>query len=221
MTILDNIIKPGDLVFDVGCNLGGKTEEYFRRGAKVIGFEPQPACIQHLLNKFSNNKNVTIEPIGLDSYRGIAFIYESDAHTISSMSLDFINTVKKERFAGYRWKDKIQISVNTLDHMIEKHGTPSYIKIDVEGYELNVLKGLTQKIDVISIEFTPELCDNTIKCMDYLETICSDSTYNYGFKEEPEFKFDWLSKDDMVGYLRSVTDFKYEFGDVYIRTTPI
>jgi FkbM family methyltransferase len=218
MNILETILKENFLVFDVGCNIGNKSVEYLSCGTKVVGFEPQPNCVDQLTDKFKNTTNIIIEPIGLDEKKGESFIYEASHNTISSMSEDFIETVKKQRFKDYTWGNKINIDVDTLDNMIEKHGKPNYIKIDVEGYELNVLKGLTTPIDVISIEFTPELCHTTIDCINYVESINGDCVYNYGYREEKNFKFEnWLTKNEIIDYVSSIHDYNFEFGDVYIK----
>jgi FkbM family methyltransferase len=171
-----------------------------------------------LQNRFNNTNNFIVEGIGLDDKKGESFIYEASHDTISSMSEEFINIVKEERFNGYNWGRKIPINVDTLDNMIIKHGKPNYIKIDVEGYELNVLKGLTQKIDLISIEFTPELCKTSIDCIDYLEKLNGKCKYNYGYREDTDFKFEkWLTKNEILEYITSINDYKYEFGDIYIQ----
>lgn len=218
MNIFKTIIREGSLVFDVGCNIGSKAEEYLKFSTKVIGFEPQPKCISVLMNRFGGNNNMIIEPIGLDSKAGTSIIYEASYHSISSMSLDFINTVKKERFSDYSWGNEIPINVDTLDNMISKHGTPGYIKIDVEGYELNVLKGLSTPISVISIEFNPEMCSNSIECINYLDNLNGESVYNYGSQNDNDFKFDnWVSKDDIINFIKSINDFQIEFGDIYIK----
>jgi FkbM family methyltransferase len=218
MNILKTVINEGSLVFDVGCNIGSKAEEYLRFNTKVVGFEPQPKCVNALRMKFVGNTNMFIEEIGLDSKSGTSVIYEASYHSISSMSLDFINTVKKERFVDYSWGNEIPIKVDTLDNMILKYGKPGYIKIDVEGYELNVLKGLTTPIDVISIEFNPEMCSTSIECIDYLDALNGESSYNYGSQNNGEFKFDtWVSKDDIINFIKSINDFQIEFGDIYIK----
>lgn len=218
MNILESILKENFLVFDVGCNIGNKANEYLNHKVRVVGFEPQSNCVNKLKNRFSNVDNFILEPIGLSDKKGESYIYEASHDTISSMSEEFINTVKNERFNGYYWGRKIQVYVDTLDNMIIKYGIPNYIKVDVEGYELNVLKGLTKSIDVISIEFTPELCQSTIDCINYIENLNENSLYNYGYREDVDFKFNkWLNKQEIVNYLTSVTDFKIEFGDVYIK----
>jgi len=218
MKIFENIIKNNDLVFDVGSNLGEKSEIFLSLGAKVVAFEPQFECYSHTLNNLSGNSNFFSENVGLDSKVGTEKIYIASYHTISSMSKKFIEESKKERFAGYNWNNERVINIDTLDNMISKYGKPSFIKIDVEGYELNVLKGLSTPIDFISIEFNPELCDVTLDCINYIDNLNGKSLYNYGYRNEPEFKYDeWVSKDEIINYLKSVNDFKFEFGDVYCK----
>ena len=58
-----------------------------------------------------------------------------------------------------------------LDTMIEKYGTPDIIKLDVEGAEHIVLKGLTKKINLVTFEWCEELFSETIKCVEYLKKI--------------------------------------------------
>jgi FkbM family methyltransferase len=219
MDILKTILKENDLVFDVGCNIGVKTKEYLNEKTKVVCFEPQPSCVDYLYGYFKNNENVFIEPIGLDNKIGESVIYEASHNTISSMSEEFIETVKKERFKGYQWGKKINIKTDTLDNMVTKHGTPTYIKIDVEGYELNVLQGLTNPVDIISIEYTPELKKSTLNCIEYVDKLNNGkSLFNYGYREDKEFKFnEWISKDEITEYITSITDYVFEFGDVYIK----
>jgi FkbM family methyltransferase len=208
-------INPGDLVFDVGCNIGDKAQTYLNMGAKVIGFEPQKKCANYAAFRFGD-MDFTMEPIALSNYKGNASLWESNAPTISSMSKQFIDTVKDGRFKEYSWGSEIKVNVDTLDNMIDKYGKPNYIKIDVEGYELNVLKGLTQPIPLISIEFTPELIENTLVCIEYLG---EGKMYNYGSQNNNYYTFDeWVDKETITKYLESLKDYKIEFGDVYIKT---
>ena len=208
-------IEKGDIVFDVGVNIGNKAKSFLNSGAKVIGFEPQDKCYQFCKDRFSNNQNFLIENVALSDRIGTEVLYESNAHTISSMSKLFIDTVKKERFKEYEWNNEIIVTTSTLDEMINKYGTPKYIKIDVEGYELNVLKGLTKKVEYISIEFTPELLKSTVDCLDYLK----EGLYNYVSRENPEFTFsEWKNKNEIIEFLSSIKDYQIEFGDVYIKS---
>lgn len=219
MKIFENIIKRGDLVFDVGSNMGEKSEIFIGLGSKVIGFEPQRECYTSTLSKFNGNPNFIGENVGLDKKVGKETIYIASYHTISSMSEKFIEESKKERFADFNWDNKREIDTDTLDNMVSKYGKPKFIKIDVEGYELNVLEGLSDQIDYISVEFNPELCDVTISCIEYIDSLNNGNTsFNYGYRNDEDFKYDkWVSKGELIKYLESVNDFKFEFGDVYCK----
>lgn len=217
--IIDSVINTNDLVFDIGSNIGDKSHEYLKRGARVVAFEPQPQCQNYAISRFIGNPNYTAENLALDEKKGSSTIYIGSYHSISSMSKEFIEESKKERFTEYNWDQSTTVQTETLDNMIEKYGVPNYIKIDVEGYEINVLRGLSQPIDVISIEFNPELCHKTIECIDYVDTMNDGkTTFNYGYRNDNHFMYeDWKTKEEIVEYLKSVNDFKFEFGDVYLK----
>lgn len=48
---------------------------------------------------------------------------------------------------------KLEVGVTILDWLIKRYGVPKFIKIDVEGYELNALRGLSYRIPFITIEY--------------------------------------------------------------------
>jgi FkbM family methyltransferase len=211
------------LIFDVGLNLGNKADAYLSRGAKVIGFEPQKDCFDYAMNRFSFYKSISsfsAENIALSDSIGVADFYRSSQHVLSSMSTEFIQESEKQRFKGCTWNTKIQVPTSTLDKKIEQYGQPKYIKIDVEGFEYNVLKGLTNPVDYISIEFTPELYSNSEKCIDYLHDLNQgECEYNYVYRENDHYYFDsWQNIESIKNYLSNVNDFVYEFGDIYIKS---
>jgi FkbM family methyltransferase len=219
--INDIIISKDDLVFDIGSNIGDKSQEYLNRGARVIAFEPQENCYLHAVSRFTNNPNYNAENVALDERVGTSTLYIASYHTISSMSTEFIEESRKERFPEYNWNFSKTVKTDTLDNMIVKYGKPNYIKIDVEGYEPNVLRGLSQQINLISIEFNPELCSKTLECIEYVERLNGNETvFNYGYRNDQNFMFDeWVDRDKIETYLKSINDYKFEFGDVYMKAT--
>ena len=72
---------------------------------------------------------------------------------------------KTGRFSNSNWDKKIMVDVTTLDDLIIKFGEPNYIKIDVEGFEHEVILGLTKKSGIISFEFTSEFIDDAFKSL--------------------------------------------------------
>lgn len=217
MNIYSQILKENDLCFDVGANSGNKTQEMLNYGVKVVCLEPQSKPFEYLNNKFNNNDNVILINKAVSDFVGDSEIFISNANTLSTMSNEFIEKTSQLRFKGVAWNHKELIKTTTLDELIKTYGCPKFCKIDVEGYELQVLNGLNEKIPFISIEFVPELKNNTFSCIEKINFI-SNCEFNYSEGESMVFTFDnWLSKEEMIDFLSKNNDFEVSFGDVYIK----
>jgi FkbM family methyltransferase len=180
-------IGPDDLVFDVGANVGQRSKIFAELARKVVAVEPQAHCLRHLKSRFMFNSRVVIESVAVGEKEGEAVMWESDSHPISSMSRRFIDTMGQGTFRNEKWEKEIRVPTKTLDQLITMHGLPKWLKIDVEGYELNVLKGLTQPVPFISFEYTPELLTETAACIERIHQISSHYHYNYCLGEDLEF----------------------------------
>lgn len=212
-------IKNGDLVFDVGANVGSRSKLFLSIGAKVVAFEPQPELCEHLKQHLRFHKNFTIMPTGLGSNPSIVELKISDAHVLSSMSNRWIeSTTQSGRFSSYKWDNSIDVKIDTLDNMINKFGLPTFIKIDVEGYELEVLQGLSRPVKYLSLEFTSEDIDNFKKCLRRINEI---GKYIFQFSEGETLKFTFDEWMDGKAILRSLES-KIEtqpmlWGDIYCK----
>lgn len=208
------------LIFDVGAYHGEKTEKYLRLGArKVICIEPQASCVAILKRKFGYiNRVVILELAASDKIGTIPFYINSRAKTISTADLDWqMLTRFTENPSWDTWDIQIEIPTTTLDALIEMYGVPDFCKIDVEGHELFVLKGLTQPIPYMSFEYVPELLDQkTVPCLDHLETLGCPS-YNVCFNNTETIACsDWMDREALLGFLRSQKD-PGIMGDIYVR----
>ena len=143
----------------------------------------------------------------------------SNAHTISSMNNEWIQSVRASgRFHDYKWNKRLRVQVTTLDKLCECYGEPRFCKIDVEGFEFEVIKGLSHPIPFISFEFTPEFIDPAIKSIKRLSAI-GKYEFNYAVGESMAWVLAmWLGPEEMCGTLLSLTN-KSIFGDVYARVS--
>jgi FkbM family methyltransferase len=215
---LKQIIPKNVLIYDVGAHIGTKTKEFLKfEPTLVLAIEPQPACIQRLNREFINNPSVQIIPFCLSEQPGtLELSICSEAPTISTCSSDW----KKGRFSNYTWDKKEIVKAITLDQLIETYGAPYYCKIDVEGFEYSVLKGLSMPLPLISIEYTREFFEETKKSIMYLNQL-GMGDFNFTIGENPSFYFDsFVDADTLINAIQNLSD-SLLWGDIYAKTNPI
>jgi len=213
-------ISNNDLVFDVGANMGNRVKIFLQLGAKVVAVEPQKKCYTFLKRKFG--EKIFIVAKGAGEKEDKKPFYVADVSVLSTFSENFITeTQKSGRFAKYNWKKAEYIDITTLDLIIKEYGVPKFIKIDVEGYELEVLKGLSLPINYISFEYAlPEQKDKTIECIKRISEITgNNSLFNYSTGESMEFALkEWISTDKMLDLAGSKIFEDTGFGDIYAQS---
>lgn len=210
-------IKENDLCFDIGANIGDKTDLFLRLGATVVAVEPQESCWRVLKRRFKNNR-VLIEPVALDNKTGVRTIYIDRSHTLATTSQDWITAVRQSgRFSTHNWTDKVSVETTMLDDLIEKYGKPVFCKIDVEGAEFEVLQGLSQPIKTISLEFVSERIRPSLSCVDYLSKL-GKAQFNYYLGESMSFTLpNWVDSREIRNVLTRMDKDIENFGDIYVR----
>jgi len=206
-------IHKGDLCFDVGAHIGNRTEIFLRLGAKVIAVEPQEDCINQLREKFNKESRLTLVNKGLSDKKGDLTLYIcKDATTISTFS----DKWKIGRFSNYKWNKTNLVPVTTLDNLIKEFGLPVFCKIDVEGFEFQVLKGLSQLIPHISFEFTREFFNNAESCINYLLSL-GYVKFNCSLGESAKMLFNtWVTAKILYQRLNLIDD-SLLWGDIYAK----
>ncbi|MBA7584533.1 hypothetical protein ES708_26488 [subsurface metagenome] len=209
-------INEGDICFDIGANYGNRTEVLLTLGAKVIAIEPQPDVARFLKRKFG--KRIIIEQIAIGRDCETKDMYISNAATISSLSSEWIEKIKQTRFQNHNWNKKIKVELKTLDYLIDKYGIPIFCKIDVEGFELEVFKGLSQPIKNLSYEFAfPEFTDKALECIERLEEI-GKFECNYSKDETMLLGLEnWMDPDKFKQKIKNLLLEGVNWGDIYIR----
>lgn len=214
-------IGPGTLCFDVGANVGNRVRVFLRLQADVVAVEPQGDCARALRAAFGKNRHLMIVQKALGEAEGQAEMMISSAHTISSLSPAWVEAVKRSgRFSDFTWDRRKVVPVTTLDALIAQYGVPTFIKIDVEGFDYPVIKGLSRPVPALSLEFVPEYIESTFNCIDHLRRL-GRIRLNYAVGETMRLALErWVTPEAMVDVLWGFRDDHRLFGDVYVQFVP-
>ena len=209
-------VQIGALVFDVGSHVGDRIAAFRRLGARVIACEPNPSLVPTLRRLYGHDDMVTLEPVAVGPSAGeIEMRINTDNPTVSTASTDFVKASQgAPGWEGQSWDKSIKVPVTTLDALIARHGTPAFIKIDVEGFEAEALAGLTQPVAALSFEFTTIQRDVARACVAHCEKL-GYLRYNAALGESQALMHeDWQSADAIVRWLDGLP-VEANSGDVY------
>jgi len=157
-------IRPGDVVFDVGANRGDKTAIFLEYGAHVIAVEPDPRTAAELRARFAGELRLEVVEAGIGAEQGEIEFHLSPHTTRSTFVVDRMRQLGDDVEYG----PGPIVPLTTLDALIAFHGMPRFCKIDVEGYEPEVFRGLTQPLPALSFEFHGELLADAQECLERL-----------------------------------------------------
>ncbi len=220
-SLYSQFIKEGDLCFDIGANMGSRVGSFLMLGAKVIALEPNKKCVEEL-DKVYKTHEVVIVQKGVGAINETKEFYISNDSLMSSFSKEWIEGMKKKHKKN-NWDNIETIEIITLNNLIEQYGNPDFIKIDTEGFEQEVLKGLSTPIKALSFEYTlPDTQQKALECLLIVERLYNGkAVYNICKDEDYAMHFPAFVKADELKALFTSKDFndgKFgNYGDVYVK----
>ncbi len=211
-------VRPGDLCFDIGAHVGNRLWALSKLGARVVALEPQPQCMRLLRRWYGHHPDIELIEQAVGAAPGTRTLFVSErTPTVTTLSQNWITAVgATPGFAGVRWDRSIPVCVNTLDELIARYGEPAFCKIDVEGTELDVLRGLSHPLKALSFEYIPAATDIAVACVDRLGEL-GPYEYNWSPGELPRLRSStWLGPTQMANLLQRMP-VRERSGDVYAR----
>lgn len=155
------------LLFDIGANRGDATYAGLRKGYEVVAIEAAPRVFAELAGNFIYSPNVKLLKFAVsDSVGEHVEFFECVEDGLSTLEKDWL-TNEKLPYNGKQYRT-IKAVTCTIDWLVEKYGTPDLIKIDVEGAEWVVLRGMTKKYKDVCFEWTLQTADDHRKQLEYL-----------------------------------------------------
>src|SRR5215831_6332564 len=209
-------VHAGDLVFDIGAHVGDRVGCFRRLGARVVAVEPQPQLVTTLKLLYGRDRNVIIEPVAIGRESGtVALKLNVDNPTVATASDAFVRAAEgAPGWENQAWTRTIEVPLTTLDALIERHGRPAFIKIDVEGFEAEALAGLSHPVKALSFEFTTIQRDVALDCLVRC-TALGFRRYKAALGESQSFIEErWQTVDEIARWLKELP-LEANSGDIY------
>jgi len=157
------------LLFDIGANRGDAVMAGLQQGYQVVALEPS-SIYAELVKNFIYNPNVTPLRFAVSDkdYQEVKF-YEAEEDGLSTLNKDWL-TSPDMPYNGKPYRETVATTI-TIDTLATIYGEPDLIKIDVEGAEWLVFKGMARKYGMLTFEWTDATIKEHIEQLQYLQSL--------------------------------------------------
>jgi FkbM family methyltransferase len=211
-------IPENGLCFDLGSHLGNRIPALSQKNARVIAVEPAPKFAQFIRKKYRNQPNLSVVEAAVSTEEGEIKLHFHPAHpTLASVSESWIEEAQEApAFKGIDWPEEITVKTCTLNTLRSEFGDPDFIKIDIEGHELQVISSMTWAPRCLSFEYLPSAKTSVHSCMRALADL-GTYTFNISIRENMEWHFpSWVHEKAILEFIDNLQEHDAS-GDIYAR----
>jgi FkbM family methyltransferase len=175
LKLLRKLVKPGDIILDIGANIGFFTSFLSDcAGIKghVYSFEPDQINFKHLQEGTGEISNVSLIRKAVAATSGVLTLYTSDLLNVDH------RTYEPEQYSG-----KYEVEKISIDDFVSGKFKVDFIKMDIQGFEMEALKGMVKTINANPdlVIFT-ELWNHGLKRAGSSSAALHDFATQHGFK---------------------------------------
>jgi FkbM family methyltransferase len=200
--------RPGHLFFDIGANHGHKTDIFLRMGARIVAVEPDRHSQEVLRRRFLRyrfvKKPVVIVGMAASDRDGFDTLWldapGSAKNTLNSKWVGLLRADERRFGKRLAFANRQEIETVRMETLIAKHGVPFFIKIDVEGHEPSVLRGLRHAVPYLSFEVNlPEFRSEGQQCIELLTDLAAEGQFNYAVDCQSGFALQkWVDRREFL-----------------------
>lgn len=146
-------IKPGDVVIDLGANIGDVSEYFLCKKAHVYAYEPNPHAFQALKARISNYNNAHLIEAAVSDCEEISKLFLHNDHKKSEIGFSQASSLKSEK--SNLSSDYVEVGTVDIKTVLKNHPRIRLLKIDIEGGEYDIMDHVLEnagKIDTILLE---------------------------------------------------------------------
>ena len=186
----------------------------------MIAIEPNPTCCEKL-RRMAGTRDIKVENYAAGDVPGKLDLHICDENPSISTVADewFAAAQHSPAHRNNRWLGTVEVDVVTLDHLAARHGVPVFVKIDAEGFDDHVLRGVSFHPRAVSFEFNLEIPQVAQRCLS-APVFADGYEFNYVRGMEMELASEhWMDAEELQERLRSLVG-EYLYGDVLARQKP-
>ena len=146
----------------------------------------------------------------------IGMMINPDNPTVSTASNEMISAARDAPgWETQRWSHAVRVPITTLDLLMARHGVPTFVKIDVEGFEHEVLLGLSRTVNAMSFEFTTIQRGVALACVERCVAL-GFKHFNAALGESQALVHsDWVTGGDIAAWIAALPH-SANSGDIYV-----